>query len=245
MNLQVLSDLHLEFLEPHELEFIDALDKEGVDVAVIAGDLCRVDFFPHAIKALCEQYHEVVYVAGNHEYYGTSAPRLHDLLASLHASLENFHWLRDSTVEVGGVRIAGTTLWFHDDPDNVAYEEMLNDFWLIRGFKPRVYEENARAVEFLEAELPFADVVVTHHLPSKRCIAPRFEGDSLNRFFLCDLDDLIASARPALWVHGHTHCSIDAQVGTTRIVCNPLGYSGCEENANFDRKLVVQVERRL
>jgi Icc-related predicted phosphoesterase len=145
-------------------------------------------------------------------------------------------------VELAGVRFAGTSLWFRDDPGNLAHEEMLNDFLLIRGFKPWVYEENARALNFLDAQAPLADVVVTHHLPSKRSVAPCFEGDSLNRFFLCDVDDLIERAGPALWVHGHTHCSVGTNVGRTRIVCNPLGYSGWEENSNFDRKLVVQVK---
>ena len=64
-----------------------------------------------------------------------------------------------------------------------------------------------------------------------------------NRFFLCDVDDLIRRAAPALWVHGHTHASIDTQVGSTRIVCNPLGYLNFGHNPNFDEKLVVRVER--
>ena len=68
------------------------------------------------------------------------------------------------------------------------------------------------------------------------------EWNPLNRFFLCDVDDLIERAGPPLWVHGHTHCSMDTQVGRTRIVCNPLGYSGWGENADFDGKLVISVE---
>src|SRR3990172_7751326 len=187
MGLKILSDLHLEFHGPHELEFIDSLDKTGVDVVVVAGDLCGAKFLPHAIEALCAQYEEVVYVTGNHEYYRASAGEIHDLLGSLRATLSNFHWLQNSTVELAGVRFAGTTLWFRDDPDNVAYEEGLNDFFLIRDFKSWVYRENARALEFLEARAPLADVVVTHHLPSKQSIAPHYQANPLNRFFLFDL----------------------------------------------------------
>jgi predicted phosphodiesterase len=243
MNLQILSDLHLEFHGPHELEFIDSLDKAGVDVVVVAGDLCCADFLSYAIETLCGQYREVVYVTGNHEYYRASAGQVHDLLGSLRSALGNFHWLQNSTVELAGVRFAGTTLWFRDDPENVAYEEMLSDFQLIRDFKPWVYRENARALEFLQTEAPLADVVVTHHLPSKQSIAPQFENDPLNRFFLCDVDDLIQRAGPALWVHGHTHVSVDTHVGRTRIVCNPLGYLYWDVNPDFDSKLVVQVDR--
>lgn len=84
--------------------------------------------------------------------------------------------------------------------------------------------------------------MVTHHLPSKQSIKPCFEGDPLNRFFLCDVDDLIERGGPALWVHGHTHSSIDARVGGTRIVCNPLGYPNWYVNSDFDEKLIVEVE---
>jgi hypothetical protein len=38
-------------------------------------------------------------------------------------------------------------------------------------------------------------------------------------------------------VHGHTHSPFDYQVGATRIVCNPKGYSG--ENPNFDPALTI------
>ena len=170
-------------------------------------------------------------------------PELHGLLLSLRTTLRNLHWLQNSTLELSGVRFAGTTLWFRDDPDNLAHEGMLNDFWLIRDFKRWVYRENARALEFLELKARHADVVVTHHLPSERSVAPWFEGDPLNRFFLCDVDDLIQRAAPALWVHGHTHGSIDTRVGSTRIVCNPLGYLNFGHNRDFDPKLVVEVER--
>lgn len=150
MKLQILSDLHLEFLGPDELAFIDSLDKRGVDVVVVAGDLCGPGFLRYAIEALCQQYPQVVYVTGNHEYYRSSPLQVHELLSSLCANRSNLHWLHNSSVEIDGVRFAGTTLWFRDDRDNVIYEKRLYDFHLIRDFKPWVYRENARALGFLE-----------------------------------------------------------------------------------------------
>jgi hypothetical protein len=67
-------------------------------------------------------------------------------------------------------------------------------------------------------------VVVTHHLPSQRCVAPQWAGHPLNPFFVCELDALIQERRPAIWIHGHTHDSVDVRVGETRILCNPFGY---------------------
>lgn len=48
-------------------------------------------------------------------------------------------------------------------------------------------------------------VVVTHHLPSGRSVAPRFAASVLNPAFASDLDHLIEEHEPALWIHGHTH----------------------------------------
>ena len=47
------------------------------------------------------------------------------------------------------------------------------------------------------------------------------------------VDEVIESAQPALWVHGHTHSSADYQVGDTRVVCNPYGYYRHEVNTEF------------
>ena len=66
-------------------------------------------------------------------------------------------------------------------------------------------------------------VVITHHAPSARCIRPWFEGSRLNPGFASDLDWVIARYQPALWVHGHMHDCVDESLGETRVMCNPRG----------------------
>jgi len=104
----------------------------------------------------------------------------------------------------------------------------LTDFSVIEDFESWVYEENARAVDFLDQQLRPGDIVVTHHLPSQRCVAPRFVGNPLNPFFVCDLTELILERRPRLWLHGHSHASTRIQIGETTVLCNPFGYMGEE-----------------
>jgi hypothetical protein len=79
--------------------------------------------------------------------------------------------------------------------------------------------------------------------PPSAASPPCFEGDPLNRFFLYGVDDLIRRAAPALRVHGHTQTSVDTHVGSTRIVCSPLGYLNFGHNPDFGEKLAVRVER--
>ena len=42
-----------------------------------------------------------------------------------------------------------------------------------------------------------------------------------------------------LWVHGHNHQTVDYNIGSTRVVCNPLGYP--DEDSGYNSKLIVDV----
>jgi Icc-related predicted phosphoesterase len=241
MKLLVVSDLHLEFHEDGGREFLQTLDPRAADVLVVAGDLCSVGMLYGVVKVLCARFAHVVYITGNHEYYGSSRDEVHRVLAAIEPDLPGFHWLRETEVAIDGVRFGGTTLWFRDDPQNELHAHMLNDFSAIRGFRRWAYEDNARAIRFLKERAASLDVVVTHHLPARGSLDPRYAGSPLNRFFLCDVADVIAGARPPLWIHGHTHASCDYRAGGTRVVCNPAGYH-CD-NVDFNPRFVVEVSR--
>jgi hypothetical protein len=76
-------------------------------------------------------------------------------------------------------------------------------------------------------------VVVGHHAPSAVSIAECYKGDTLmNGAFHTNLTEFILD-RPQirLWVHGHMHNVSDYMLGTTRVVCNPRGYTGYESRA--------------
>jgi Icc-related predicted phosphoesterase len=239
LKILVVSDLHLEFHEDGGKEFLRSLDPRATDVLVIAGDLCTVGMLYGVAKAICERFAHVVYVTGNHEYYGSSPDEVHRVLAAIEADRPGFHWLHETEVAIDGVRFGGTALWFRDDPQNELHAHQLNDFSQIQGFRRWVYQENARAVRFLMSRASALDVVVTHHLPARGSLDTRFAGSPLNRFFLCDVEGVISRAEPSLWIHGHTHASCDYRFGETRVVCNPAGYY-CE-NVEFNPRLVVEV----
>jgi Icc-related predicted phosphoesterase len=103
-----------------------------------------------------------------------------------------------------------------------------------------VYDENERAIRFLDENLREGDVVVSHYLPSRQSVPVRFERSLSNDWFVCNVEAFILERKPALWIHGHTHDSVDYRIGSTRVVCNPLGYAG-KENDAFDDTLLVEV----
>jgi len=86
-------------------------------------------------------------------------------------------------------------------------------------------------------------VVVGHHSPSKLSTKPQYEHDTLvNGAYSSDLSEFILD-RPQIkvWTHGHTHHNLDYMIGETRIVCNPRGYHGYEDQAGLFKLKYIEV----
>jgi predicted phosphodiesterase len=227
MRIQLMSDLHTCFYR-FPLEFLESLTFEPVDVLVLAGDIVVPgvqDPFNDvygALTYLAGKAAHVVYVTGNHCYYHSdkdlTEAKLREMLP------KNFHWLQNNSVTIDGQKFFGGTMWFKDAPDHVFYQHYLNDFNLIHGFHRWVYQENRKFHEAAMAEVTPDTIVVTHHMPSPTCVAPKYKDSPLNRFFLSDETEVIEACKPGLWLFGHTHLPVDVAVDQTRMVCNPHGY---------------------
>lgn len=242
LRVQILSDLHFEFHADHGDSFIDSFDSSKADVLVIAGDLATASLLERSLGAICNKFEgkDVVFVLGNHEYYGSKPEAVDKVISRCVNKFKNLHFLDKSAIVISGQRFIGATLWFEDDPMAYFYRRYLNDFSAIKSFIPWVFEENVKAKEYLEREVCAEDIVITHHMPSYRCVSPEYRNSNLNSFFVCDMERTIAKNRPKLWIFGHAHNFYDTKLGDTRLLCNPLGYPH-EVNQKFDDVLVVNI----
>ena len=233
------SDIHVEFHRDHGAAFIAGMPDS--DVLVCAGDLGNAKTFAEALEALCRRYPHVIYVMGNHEAYGSSISDVRRTLDAMDARLPGLHYLENNTCEIDGQRFVGSTLWVPRLPGIEALEPMMNDFRLIADAPDAIYDENTRAVDWLAKVVRSTDVVVTHHLPSPRSTHARHADSPIKCFFVCDVESLIADRQPRLWIHGHTHDSMDYAIGHTRVLCNPYGYQGVEPNSQYVPSLTVSL----
>jgi predicted phosphodiesterase len=243
LHVQILSDLHFEFHADGGDEFVRSLDPTDIDVLVLAGDIAVGTGVAPALRAFCDHYARstVVYVHGNHEFYRCPRRTVTRLTQQVALERENLVWLDASSAVIGGRRFLGGPLWFPATDETRLYRRGMADFDEIPGFETWVYRENSRMLALLDTELAPGDIVVSHHLPTHRSVAAKYSGSRLNCYFVCDVDDLIRERKPLLWIHGHTHSSVDARVGETRVVCNPFGYAGWELNHAFREQCVLEI----
>lgn len=238
MRLHILSDLHVEFA-PFEPAAV------GADLVVLAGDIhVGLSTLQWAREAFPNQ--QIIIVAGNHEFYGHDIERLGCEMRTLARDLGIIYLDNDvATFHEHGVRIIGAPLWtdfelFGSSAGAVASAQKaagiyIRDFGVIRhghGYltPAQTVDFHSAAKRFLAAELakPFdgKTVVVTHHCPAWASVHPRYQDDIVSAAFASRCEELVAKAD--LWIHGHTHASVNAHIGDIpdrgRIVCNPRGY---------------------
>lgn len=241
MRIYIISDTHLEFFYPGEyIKFLDTIAPKATkdDVLVIAGDLSLSDRLTVSLNILSERFGHVMYVPGNHEFYKSSFREVREILKNVN---DNIHVLDRMVYVLSGVRFVGTTMWFPNDPLNAIYEKQLSDFHYIKDFRRHVYGENIHDQEFLKNNVGEGDIVITHHLPSHSLVSPGYAGSNLNRFYVCPMDDLVLERKPRIWCCGHTHGSIGAMIGSTRVIANPYGYYDHESNPKFNPSFHVEI----
>lgn len=256
MQILVLSDLHLEFMERDHPsvpeEFIRSLDPT-VDVVVLAGDITIGALLKKHLELFRAHFvrSDILYVPGNHEYYGSTFEHVHTTLSNFEEDVENFHWLRPGvTVERDGQRFLGATLWYDNDTARDSYLRTVtparqheagmrwSDFRHI-GDPENIFTEAAAHEDWLRRYVRKGDIVVTHMLPSTMCVTPRWAKSDTNCFFVNDLDDVLFNEQPGLWIHGHTHDSCDHVIGATRVVCNPHDYHP-NQQPEFDKDFIIE-----
>lgn len=206
--------------------------------------------FRDFLKRCSFQFPHVVYVAGNHEFYHGRWKASLDHLREECAVFSNVYFLERDVKVIDDVTFIGATLWTDmnkGDPLTLhAINDMMNDFKIIRNdehgytkLRPaHAMYRHHQTVSYLKAILPDMKdrkiVFVGHHAPSKQSTHPKYKNDQLmNGGYSSDLSEFILDhPEIKLWTHGHTHDPFDYMIGTTRIVCNPRGYAGWDENAD-------------
>ena len=248
MRIRLYSDLHNEFNEfvPPEIDS---------DVVVLAGDThVGVKGLEWAEKYFKEE--AVIYVLGNHEYYRQMFPEHIRVMRKAASEISNLTLLERDSITIGDIQFLGCTLWtdfeLNNDPEMAMQmaAEGMNDYRQISYGDIESLLTPDKIVSYHKESLMWLrdvtakninekTVIISHHAPSPQSLPPRLQTTELDAAYCSDLESVIPTLGATLWVHGHTHCCRDYQIGNTRVVCNARGYPWQEHG--FKKDLVIDI----
>lgn len=250
-KIELYSDLHLEFNKDLKLKL-----QEDTNVVVLAGDVV-VGKSTKFIEDLCKDNpdKDIIWIAGNHEYYGQDIYETKGYYKKLSDSIHNLHFLDNSSVKIGDVVYHGTTLWTGFLSKGEAWRSIakleaqrnVSDFYSIKLSGSRLsadameglHKESLRWLhKSLENNSGGKNVVVTHFPPLLECKHPKIESNILDAYFNNNLDDL-PYEKISAWLYGHNHWSDKFNLYGCLFWSNQLGYP--REVTGFDKEDWLEV----
>lgn len=249
MKIRLLSDLHMEGYKYY-------YEYAGEDIVVLAGDIHTKNRHRFIIEQIPPNV-KILFVCGNHEYYGSTFENVNDFFYDLQAEYHNFHFLNNESMVIDGVDFYGGTMFsdweLYSDSWTVRQraKNMIADFTWIKKIGRDGQERVWNVEDHLAQHLLFREgliqwlaesktekkVVISHFVPSGTCIHPKWIGSPLNPYFTNLMEEYMGW--DGLWLFGHTHDRHDKMIGDTRLVCNPKGYG--QENESFLNNLVLEI----
>ncbi len=249
MDIQYISDIHLEFMNANEYrQFIDSF-KASAKILVLAGDIGnpRLPLYEHFLQHVSGLFEKVFLIAGNHEFYGSTVEGTLPLIRELVSKFANITFLDNTMEEYAGFCWIGTTLW--SDITNPFYT--INDTKLIQGLDVAAYNAmHKKAKEYLLHALDLCKrehkkaFVITHHLPIQELVLPQFTTKQFapyNQWFHANLNNLIDANKEIIksWFYGHTHAESVQIHYKVPFYCFPKGYPN--ETSSKDLTRVINL----
>lgn len=192
----------------------------------------------------------VIWCDGNHDFYHGPLPNEYGYVKDFSGSV--FHGANSD------IRFIVSPLFSRLSPEEILMESTRLSYnkWVDLRFIKSVdtgeklaaseYSVfHTRCLDFISSELERVPegrkaVVVTHHLPSVKCVEDMHKGCSSNRFFASDLDWVFEKygKSMAAWIHGHSHSAQEIEINGVPVVRNPLGYLCYGEGKDFSIKTI-------
>lgn len=252
-SCQFISDIHLEYFGD-SINVLDFLTPTCENIALL-GDIGYPNAKNYAsfIDQCSKLFKKVFVITGNHEYYmckesNCNMTDVDKLVEKICKNYSNVHFLNNSVFELDdSTIILGTTLWsFIPTNEQIIVEMALNDYNYIRLNNKKLRPSDINMIfkcnlDWLKTKLNnYNDknvIILSHHTPSFKSIAPQFKGHACNCAYANDLDKFIeVFPNIKFWLFGHTHASIEFKVGSSTCLSNPLGYKRFVNESGFENE---------
>jgi predicted MPP superfamily phosphohydrolase len=260
MEFQLASDLHLESWGGINAPRA-AYPEARADVLVLAGDTYNAvaPDFKEIVRRIAEPFRLVLFVPGNHEYYGSpvAMSTIETQMREACNSLDHVLYFNQASLRLGTTQFVGATMW--TNPPKRAWpigEEQLSDYrFICKQFaQPITPKETSdlhdtqvawlrRALSRAKHERAKRAVVITHHAPDEglACNTSTKPANLYPYYFATDMSAAVNDPFVHTWCYGHTHesfCIKSTPAGPT-FCTNAHGYQF--ENTGYARGAVVKI----
>jgi predicted phosphohydrolase len=247
MLIREFSDLHIEVDRGNGNDpwVPPVLETDKDTVLILAGDIDSKARITQYAESLADRFRYVLFVPGNHEYYGSYIDK------DFSSDIDNVIWLNNTKIEIDDVIFFGATLWtdFNDGSycSISEWHRYMSDAREIRGkggkqkITPQdITKEHKYTIECIKEEITNKPAdkklcVITHHSPSFSNEEAKFIGGKGSGYFHSNLDYLVQEADK--WIFGHTHYNIRRH----GMHSNQRGYVGYEHTYGFDEEGFVKI----
>lgn len=220
MIIQYISDLHGKY--PDISPLCDYIALLG-DI----GDPLEVGYF-NFISDLSSKFKKVFVISGNHEYYFSVIDDMNRHIKQICDKFDNVFFLNNTSIEVDGFLIVGSTLW--SDIDYYS-SYRLNDFRYIRTSKQLFlnidsYKQlHQLSCDYIlnEVKKGLPTIIISHHAPLKE-MNGKYSDTKLSSAFYTDLKHIYNYDNVKCWLSGHTHQCITIKLNHTLFSSNCMGY---------------------
>lgn len=257
MRAWIFSDLHMGL--PRSKPPLPVPD---ADVCICAGAVLTrgparaVSYLGHTVSRLMP----VIFVPGNTDYHGSAILEGRAEALGISREFPEVHFLDRAEATVCGFRFVGATLWGDEELSVsprlslfIASRDARDCLKVKTSLRPskRLSAERLEALgredrQFirmaLEDPVEAPTVVVTHHAPSRRSVAPGLLSETTSPDRALGLEKIIARHRPVAWVHGNLDRRNDYMIADTRVISNPRGYPDRPVHL-FDPGLVIDLPK--
>ena len=253
---QIISDIHLEYYD--ELPDITTIFQISAPNLILAGDICyykHKNFIPF-FDLVNKLYTNVFFVPGNHDYYSynnipeSDFDEIDFIIEENLKPFKNVHFIQNSIFELNNTIILGNTLWCKTDRNikDPNIKLLTNPYYIKFGKKymPSLHsikKTNYIQYNWLKNTLKNINhnkkiIVITHYLPSKKCIHKKWRNSQYNDLYFTNCEDIMKFAD--VWVSGHTHNKFTGHINNCSVFVNPRGDP--DEITNYNKKLVFEID---
>jgi Icc-related predicted phosphoesterase len=264
MKIAYCSDLHLD-IDPNA-GFPDSFIFPDADILILAGDIAQVCFlrtgsfdlpyaknFRNFLERASAKYNHILWIPGNHEFYDSSFKDAPNIVNAYFKEVGIDNVLYGETIShiVGEYIFIGATLWTDvncGNPLAIMNSNMMNDYKYIDAGTFTVHDgikKHYEHKEFIYSKITNHNsdskntIVFTHHAPHYKSSV---DVNAFTPFYCCtDMEDIIQTGSPKLWIHGHTHHQTSYNIFNTQVLSNPRGYYGSDSLANYFKIEVIQI----